>query len=123
MPPRIQPQYPAGRADSLPPDREHLAGASALAGAVVAGVGGLFAVGIPLALSCRDLSVVFRFPMVGMVCLCCSAPVGWAVGGRLGWWLGGRLRHPMVHWFGGACGGLLPVTLVLLVSWYLTRGR
>ena len=92
----------------------------ALAGAIVAGVGGLFAVGVARAILYRDASLVFRFPMLGMLCLAVSGPVGWYLGGRLGPLLGRKLNSPAGEIFGGVCGGLLPVLAVLLLGWYLT---
>jgi len=91
----------------------------ALAGAVVAGVGGLFAVGVARAVLYKDPSLVFRFPMLGMVCLLLSGPIGWVLGGRLGPLLGERFNSRACEITGGVFAGLVPVTAVLLLGWYL----
>lgn len=102
---------------SYPPEREGDQGA--LAGAIVAGVGGLFAVGVARAVIYQDFSLMFRFPMLGMVCLLAGGPAGWFLGGRIGSWLGRRRRSPALEITGGVLGGLLPVAAVLLLGWYL----
>jgi len=91
----------------------------ALAGAIVAGVGGLFAVGVARAVIYKDFSVIFRFPMLGMVCLLLSGPIGWLLGARLGPLLGERFHSRACEITGGIFGGLLPVCAVLFLGWYL----
>lgn len=101
-----------------PTEREGDRGA--LTGAIVAGVGGLFAMGVARAVIYRDLSLVFRFPMLGTGCLVVCGPIGWFLGGRLGPLLGRRRNSQALEIIGGLLGGLLPVSAVLFLGWYLT---
>ena len=103
---------------NYPPDQ--VGDRGGLAGAIVAGVGGLFAFGVARAIFYKDLSLVFRLPMLGMLCLLVSGPVGWFLGARLGSFLGRRLHSGPCEIVGGIVAGLVPVSVVLLLGWYLT---
>jgi hypothetical protein len=103
---------------NYPPD--HADERGALTGAIVAGVGGLFAFGVARAVVYQDLSLMFRLPMLGMVCLLISGPIGWVLGGRLGPFLARKLRSRSCEILGGIVAGLLPVGVVLFLGWYLT---
>jgi hypothetical protein len=92
----------------------------ALAGAIVAGVGGLFALGVAPAIIYRDLSLMFRTPMLGMACLLAGGPTGWFLGGWIGRFFGKTLRRRGCEIVGGVFGGLVPVSAIILLGWYLT---
>jgi hypothetical protein len=91
----------------------------ALAGAVVGGVGGLFAAGIAPALIEKKLFLLFGMPRLGLVCWLVSLPLGWLLGGQLGPRVGSFLRSPRAELLGGVLGGLVPVTLIALWGWYM----
>ena len=95
----------------------------ALAGAVVGAIGGLFAVSIPSVLIHKQLALLFGTPILGLLCLLVSGPVGWLVGGQLGPRLGDRFHSNRAEMIGGALGGLVPIVLIALWGWYMVRGR
>jgi hypothetical protein len=92
----------------------------ALAGAVVGGIGGLFAIGIPRAVLERDPAAIFMTPLLNVICLVISWPVGWVLGGQVGPRLGMRFRSEKAEVAGGIFCGLLPVILIMLFGWYVT---
>lgn len=91
----------------------------ALAGAVVGGVGGLFAVGIAPAILNRKISLLFGTPILGLFSWLICLPVGWFLGGQVGPLLGQLFRSPSAEVTGGVLGGLVPVTLIALWGWYM----
>lgn len=91
----------------------------ALAGAVVAAIGSLFAVGIAHAIVERDVRMLFATPLVAVICWLVSWPVGWLLGGQTGPRLTRRIRHPRAELIGGALGGLVPVLLVGIWAYYM----
>ena len=92
----------------------------ALAGAVVGGIGGLFAIGIPRAIIERDPAAVFMTPMLNVICLVISWPMGWVLGGQIGPRLGVRFGSEKVELIVGVLCGLVPVSLIMLFGWYVT---
>lgn len=91
----------------------------ALAGAVVAAIGGLFAVGIAPAIAGHNLALLFATPRLGLLCWLVSGPVGWLIGGQIGPRLGDKFDNERAGILGGALGGLIPVTLIALWAWYM----
>jgi hypothetical protein len=90
----------------------------ALVGAAVGATGGLFAVGTAPAIMARSLVSLFEHPMLGMVCMFISGPIGWLVGGQLGPRFGGRFDTQRAEITGGVLGGLVPVALIALWGWW-----
>jgi len=91
----------------------------ALVGAVVGATGGLFAVGIAPAIMAKNPALLFRYPMVGMVGMLVSGPIGWLVGGQIGPRFGEKFTTQRAEVTGGVLGGLVPVVLIALWGWYL----
>ena len=91
----------------------------ALAGAVVAAVGGLFAVGIAPAIVGRHAALLFATPRLGLLCWLISGLAGWLIGGQIGPQLGDRFNNQRAEILGGALGGVIPVTVIALWGWYM----
>jgi hypothetical protein len=91
----------------------------ALAGAVVASIGGLFAVGLPPAILARNPALLFGTPILGLVSWLVSGILGWLLGGQVGPRLGEKYRSQQAEIFGGALAGLVPVVCITLWSWYM----
>jgi hypothetical protein len=95
---------------------------SALVGAIVGSIGGLFALGLPRAILGRNAALLFTTPLLGMICWLVCGPVGWLLGGQIGPRLGERFRSASAEIFGGVLGGLMPVVLIAVWGWwYITR--
>ncbi len=93
----------------------------AVAGAVVAGIGGLFAVGLAKAITEQSLVVLFKTPILNLLSWLISTPFGWILGGQVGPRLGQLFNSPKAEVVGGALGGLLTVTAMAFLGWYLDR--
>jgi hypothetical protein len=91
----------------------------ALAGAVVAAIGGLFAIGVGPAIIGRSLALLFGTPILGLICWLVSGSVGWVIGGQVGPRLGYRFQTPRAELVGGVLGGLVPVILIALWGCYM----
>jgi hypothetical protein len=91
----------------------------AVAGAVTAAIGGLFAIGIAPAIIGRNPAMLFSTPMLGLLCWLVSGPVGWLIGGQLGPRVGQQFNNQRAEIIGGAIGGLIPVILIALWGWYM----
>ena len=100
-----------------PPIGEYNLGA--LAGAVVGSIGGLFAVGLPPAILARNPALLFGTPILGVVCWIFCGLVAWFIGGQVGPRLGDKYRSQQAEILGGALAGLIPVTGIILWSWYM----
>lgn len=92
----------------------------ALAGAVVGGIGGLFAVGLAPAIMARNAALLFGTPILGVICWLISLPAGWLIGGQIGPRLGSCFRSQIIELFGGVIGGLIPVAVIAWWGWYMT---
>ena len=94
----------------------------AVAGAVTGAVGGLLAVGLPLAIVGRDpaLLVVFRSLAVFGFILC--VPTGWLLGGQIGPRCQGVFGQRHGEIIGGILGGLVPVTAMMIWAWRKMHG-
>jgi hypothetical protein len=91
----------------------------AVAGAVVASVGGLFIVGIISAIISQDPRVLFQTPIQSLISWLICTPLGWLIGGLIGPRLGERLKSRRAEIISGALGGLLPVLAIAVVGWYI----
>jgi hypothetical protein len=92
----------------------------ALAGAVVGGIGGLFAVGLAPAIIFHNPALLFGTPILGVICWVVSLPTGWLIGGQIGPRLGSLFRSERIEILGGVVGGLVPVALIAFWGWYMT---
>ena len=91
----------------------------ALAGAVVASIGGLFAIGIARAIVYRNPAHLFGTPVVGLVSFVISGPIGWIIGGQIGPRIGVKYNSPRAEIISGGLAGLIPVFLIGLWGWYM----
>jgi hypothetical protein len=91
----------------------------ALVGAVVGATGSLFAVGIAPAIMAGNVAFLFRYPIVGVLCMLIGGPIGWLAGGQIGPRLGEKYGTQRAEMVGGMLGGLVPVVLVALWGWYM----
>jgi len=91
----------------------------AMAGVVVGGICGLFAVGIAPAIIYRDPAALFHTRILSLICWLISGLAGWVLGGQIGPRLGVRFRSEKVEIAAGAFGGLVPVLLIALWGWYM----
>jgi len=94
----------------------------AVAGAVTGAVGGLLAVGIPLAISSRDPALLVIFRNLALVGFLICVPAGWLLGGQIGprtIQVFGERRGELI---GGIIGGLLPVIGIMVWAWRRTHG-
>jgi len=92
-----------------------------MAGAVVGAIGGLFALGLIPAIMTRDVRVMFSTPLLNLFGWLISLPVGWLLGGLIGRPVGKWFQSERAEIVGGVIGGLVPVTLIALAGWYLSR--
>lgn len=90
-----------------------------MVGAAVGSIGGLFAVGLPPAIFYHDPGALFGTPRISMIGWIISVAVGWVIGGLLGARLGAIFRSSRAEITGGVAGGLVPVLLIVLWSWYM----
>ena len=95
----------------------------AVAGAVVGGIGGLFAVGMAWAILERDIALLFRTPILNLLSWLVSSPSGWVLGGQIGPRLGELLHSPKAEVAGGIVGGLIPVLAIALWGWYMVAEK
>jgi len=93
---------------------------SALVGAIVGSIGGLFAIGLVRAILGHNIILLLRFPILGFLSWLVCGGVGWVLGGQIGPRLGETFDSHYAEVLGGALGGLLPVLLVALWAWYMT---
>ena len=102
---------------SEPPLREY--SLSAIVGAIVGSIGGLFAIGLVRAILGRNIALLISMPILGLVSWVVCGTVGWLLGGQLGPRLGERFNSPRAEVLGGTLGGLVPVLLVAWWAWYM----
>ncbi len=101
-----------------PPVREF--SLSAVIGAIVGSIGGLFAIGLVRAILRHNLALLFSTPILGLLSWVVCGGIGWVLGGQIGPRLGEKFNSQNVEVLGGALGGLIPVLLVALWAWYMT---
>jgi hypothetical protein len=93
----------------------------AVVGAGVGSVGGLFAAGIVPAILYKDITVLFRTPIISLIGWITCIAGGWFIGGQLGPRLGMRYKSERAEIIGGGVGGLVPIVAVMIWSWYISR--
>jgi len=96
---------------------------SALIGAIVGSVGGLFAVGLVPAIHTRDVAQFVATPVVSFVGWIIGGIVGWITGGQIGPRFETRLGERKANLLGGILGGLIPILSIAAWSWHMTVGR
>lgn len=92
-----------------------------LAGAVVGGIGGVFALFVVPAIIKRDPQWMISFRFFTLLACIVSLIVGWCLGWAIGRPLGNKLRSQRAEMVGGALGGLLTVGLVAAYGWYFWK--
>jgi hypothetical protein len=93
---------------------------SAMAGAIVGSIGGLFAIGLVRAILGHNLALIFDFPILGLISWIVCGGAGWFLGGWIGPWCGGKFGSYQAELLGGALGGLIPVILLAIWAWHMT---
>lgn len=93
----------------------------AVAGAVTGAIGGLLAVGIPMAIVGRDPVLLVIYRQLAMIGFVICVPSGWFLGGQTGprcVRLFGARHGELI---GGILGGLLPVLGIMAWAWTKTH--
>jgi len=88
---------------------------------VVAGIGGLFAIGIAEVVIHRDVSLFLRTPILNMLSWLVCMPLGWVLGGQIGPRVGEVFRNARAEIVGGVIGGTIPILAVAALGWYLVK--
>ena len=88
-------------------------------GAVIGAVGGLFAIAIPLAIMTGNVQALSIARKLGLFGFLVSVPVGWFAGGYISHGLEKKMSRKAAGIVGGIIGGMLPVTAIALLGWYL----
>lgn len=91
----------------------------AVIGAVIGAVGGLFAIAIPLAIMTGSVQALGVARKLGLFGFLVSVPIGWFAGGYISHGLEKKLSKKAAGIIGGTIGGLLPVTGIALLGWYI----
>ncbi len=94
-----------------------------MAGVVVGGIGGLFALFIVPAAMTRDVQWLISYRLLNVIAWFVSLPVGWCLGWLIGRPLGNAFRSPRAEFAGGVIGGLLTIGLVAAYGWYLVASH
>jgi hypothetical protein len=94
---------------------------SALIGAAIGSIGGLFALGLAPAIMYHSPEWIMRWPKLNLFSFCLCGTVAWLLGGQIGPRLLGifGLRNGLI--IGGIIGGLMPVAGIVAFGWYGTR--
>ena len=91
----------------------------AVIGAVIGAVGGLFAIAIPLAIMTGNVQRLSDARKLGLFGFLVSVPIGWFAGGYISHALGKKMSLKAAGIIGGTIGGLMPVTAIALLGWYI----
>ena len=94
----------------------------AVAGAVTGAVGGLLAIGIPLAISGRDPALLVIFRNLAVIGFIICVPTGWLLGGQIGPRMVPAFGEGRGEIIGGVVGGLLPVLGLMVWAWRRMHG-
>lgn len=106
----------------MPGPRFGEASLGAVAGTVTGAIGGLVAVGVPIALLEKDPSLVVTLRSFALVGFIIAAPTGWFLGGQIGPRLSRRWRNRHAELIGGVIGGLIPVLAISFWAWRRLSG-
>ncbi len=90
-----------------------------MAGTVVGGIGGLFALFFVPAILTKDVQWILSYRLLNVIAWAISLPVGWCLGWLIGRFLGNKFRSERAEIVGGVLGGLLTIALVAAYGWYL----
>ena len=91
----------------------------AVIGAVIGAVGGLFAIAIPLAIMTGNVQRLSDARKLGLFGFLVSVPIGWFAGGYISHALEKKIPRKAAGVIGGILGGMLPVTAIALLGWYI----
>jgi hypothetical protein len=91
----------------------------AVIGAVIGAVGGLFAIAVPLAIMTGNVQALSIARKLGLFGFLVSVPTGWFAGGYISHALERKMSPKAAGIIGGTVGGMLPVTAIALLGWYL----
>lgn len=91
----------------------------AVVGAMTGALGGLVAVGLPVAVLNHDLTQLLAARTLGLLGLVISAPIGWLLGGQFGPLLEKFFGPRGAGIVGGVVGGLIPVAAIAAWSWHM----
>ncbi len=94
-----------------------------MAGVIVGGTGGLFALFIVPAILTRDVQWIISYRLLNVFAWVVSLPVGWVLGWLIGRPLGNTFRSRGAEIFGGILGGLLTIAIVAGYGWYLVTSH
>ena len=92
---------------------------SALIASVIGSIGGLFALGLIPAIIARNPEFLAVAPKMNILSFFICGGAGWLLGGQIGPRIVGPLTEKNGWIVGGIIGGLLPVSGVALMGWYL----
>jgi hypothetical protein len=93
---------------------------SALVGAMVGSIGGLFAIGLVRAVIYHNIVWLLSFRILGLLSFLICGGLGWVLGGQIGPRLGELFDSHRAELLGGTIGGLIPVLLLALWAWHMT---
>jgi hypothetical protein len=91
----------------------------ALVATVVGSIGGLFGVGLVLAIRYHSLSAFVAVPKIALICWFIGGVTGWLLGGQVGPRLGMKYHSPRAEIIGGVLSGLVPVIAVVALCWWI----
>lgn len=91
----------------------------AVIGALIGAVGGLFAIAIPLAIMTGNVQRLSDARKLGLFGFLVSVPIGWFAGGYISHALEKKIPRKAAGIIGGILGGMLPVTAIALLGWYI----
>lgn len=110
------------RAGAKPMNRRPTIGEAnlaALIAAVIACIGGLFALGIAPSVITKNIQFLVATPTLNVISFFLCGSLGWLIGGQLGPRLQGIFGEQGGLIAGGIIGGLLPFAGMVGAGWYL----
>jgi hypothetical protein len=91
----------------------------AVAGTVTGAIGGLLAVGLPLAIHGRDTTMLVNYRTLAVTGFLICVPLGWLLGGQIGPRCVRVFGDRHGEMIGGILGGLLPVSFIM--AWAISK--